>query len=638
MTPPRRLIRMNRHVLTRCVTALLVLSGAVWAQGLNPLLPGGGADQQQAAGASSGGDKSVVTIEALWSQSAVEPGGQATLAVVMDIDVKWHVQLHEPELDWLVPTEMRIEGGPAGVVLGDVQWPKKHPIEVNFTGEPQTLNFYSGRAPVFYKVRVPADFEPGQYDFEVHTTWQACDDTSCLAPQTTVTAVTLTVAQAGSDIEQQHAELFAKYTGGAGEAEAVSLAIPFFGFDFEIDPTALGGLLLIAAIGGFLLNLTPCVLPLIPIKIMSLSAAAEQRSRCLMLGAVMSAGVVAFWLMLGLIISTVSWFSAANQLFQYPAFTIGVGLIIAVMAAGMMGLFTARLPQWVYTINVSHDTVHGSFAFGIMTAILSTPCTAPFMGAAAGWAATQNPAVTMSTFAAIGVGMAAPYMVLSAWPKLVDRVPRGGPAGELIKQVMGLLLLAAGAYFVGTGISGLTVTPPDPPSLAYWYFVALFIAAAGAWLAWRTIRMRPQAGKLVTFVLLGVLMIGAAGYVGYRFTRHGPITWTYFTEQRYEQARQSDKVVVLEFTAQWCLNCHALEQAVLFNDRVVEQLNSDDVAAIKVDITGKNPEGSKLLESFDRRTIPLLVVIDPEGNEVLRSDAYTVQQVLDAINKAKGTP
>ena len=97
----------------------------------------------------------------------------------------------------------------------------------------------------------------------------------------------------------------------------------------------------------------------------------------------------------------------------------------------------------------------GSFLFGVMTAVLATPCTAPFMGAAAAWAVKQPGLTTLATFSAIGVGMSLPYLFLSAFPQLVERMPKTGPASELIKQIMGLLLLAAASYFIGAGISDL---------------------------------------------------------------------------------------------------------------------------------------------------------------------------------------
>ena len=229
----------------------------------------------------------------------------------------------------------------------------------------------------------------------------------------------------------------------------------------------------------------------------------------------MSLGVVAFWLALGTMIAGISGFTATNQLFQYPTFTILVGVIIAVMAVGMCGLFYIRLPQTVYRINPGQDSLTGSFGFGIMTAVLSTPCTAPFMGAAAAWAATQYPATTLLTFASIGAGMAVPYMALSIFPALANRMPRTGPASELIKQVMGLLMLAAAAYFVSVGLSALVVTPPDPPGKDYWWVVMAFGAAAGFWLVCGTVRITARWGRRAVFGGLGAALVvfSAAGAV-----------------------------------------------------------------------------------------------------------------------------
>jgi thiol:disulfide interchange protein DsbD len=256
------------------------------------------------------------------------------------------------------------------------------------------------------------------------------------------------------------------------------------------------------------------------------------------------------------------------------------------------------------------------------------------MGAAAAWATTQSPAITLSTFSAIGIGMALPYLLLSGFPSLVKRMPRTGPASELIKQVMGLLLLAAGGYFLGTGLAGVFATPPDPPSSLYWWLVGLLVAAAGGWLLWRTIQLTKKFQQRLVFGGLGLLFIALGLLLSVKLTRGSPIAWTYYTPERLAKAQQAKKITVLEFTAAWCLNCHALEQAVLHNPRVVKLLNSTNVAPIKVDITGNNIPGSKKLLEVGSRTIPHLVVYAPDGREVFRSDAYTVEQLVRAITEA----
>ena len=199
----------------------------------------------------------------------------------------------------------------------------------------------------------------------------------------------------------------------------------------------------------------------------------------------MSLGVLAFWTVIGILIALVSDFTATNQLFQYPAFTILVGAVIGIMALGMFGFFSVRLPQFIYIINPRQNSPQGSFGLGILAAVLSTPCTAPFMGAAAAWSAAQTPLTTLATFSAIGGGMALPYLILSAAPNLVSRMPKAGPASDLIKQVMGLFMLAAAAYFLGVGISAQLSSPPNPSSKIYWWPVMGLVAAGGTWLAYR---------------------------------------------------------------------------------------------------------------------------------------------------------
>jgi len=346
-------------------------------------------------------------------------------------------------------------------------------------------------------------------------------------------------------------------------------------------------------------------------------------------------GVLAFWLELGAMIAMVSGFTATNQLFQYPAFTLFIGVIIAIMAMGMCGMFHARLPGFIYRINPDQESLPGCFAMGILTAVLSTPCTAPFMGAAAAWAATRPPVTTLSTFAAIGVGMALPYLILSAWPGMIRKIPKTGPGSMLLKEVMGLFMMAAAAYFIGSGLSALFARPPSPPSKLYWWAVVAFCAVAGGWLIFRTFRITAKQGIRAAFTVAGLLVIAGSVWAGLRLTDRGPIDWVDYTPQRFESAVAHQKTVVMVFTAEWCLNCKALEQSVFHSRRISELLSAKDVVPMKVDITGNNPPGKAKLREVGSLTIPLLVVFSPEGTMVFKSDFYTVDQVLEAVDRAR---
>jgi len=572
-------------------------------------------------------EKSVLAISTTWSATGVKAGGNITLAIVLDIQKPYHINAHTAKEPFL-PTSIQLAGGPDFLLGSTAVFPKPDELYFGVEGAKERIKVFSDRTVAYLPIAVEGSAVPGKHEIKIRIGYQACDDRVCLLATEKILSVELSVVPTAAEVQITQPELFAGLN-----ALRDRLNVPFFGLDFEIAPSRLWLLLLIAAIGGFLLNLTPCVLPLIPIKIMSLAKTSGDRRRCFLLGLTLSFGVVAFWIGLAIAISTISGFNATNKLFQYPLFTTTVGIVICVMAVGMSGLFTIRLPSWVYAANPSQGSAIGSFLFGIMTAVLSTPCTAPFMGAAAAWSATQSPAITMSTFAAIGIGMALPYLLLSAFPSLVTRVPRAGPASELVKQVMGLFMLAAGAYFLGTGLAGMLAKPPDPPTQAYWWFVAGFIGAAGVWLFWRTFQIAARKLSRIVFGTLALAILSAALVIGLRFTQSSPIHWVYFTPERLATAQHQAKVLVLEFTAAWCLNCHALEQAVLHDPRVVALLNSRNVIPIKVDLTGNNPAGNRRLIEAGRRTIPYLVIYSPDGNEIFASDAYTVDQILGAINK-----
>jgi thiol:disulfide interchange protein len=593
--------------------AMALATACIWAQIELP-------------GLTFGQTQPVVRVNHFWSQTGARAGDQITLALVLDIQKPYHINSNRAK-DPFIPTVIQLVNPPAAIQSSTPIFPEGHFI--TFGPDQEKIEVFSDRAVIYIPMSAVAGTAPGEIPLQVKVSYQACDDKQCLFPTDTTVAAKLPVVAEEVEIRPINQELFAGM-----KALKEGLNIAFFGWDFKIEPSKLWLLLLLAAIGGMLLNFTPCVLPLIPIKIIGLSQAAGNRQRCLLLGMTLSLGVVAFWLALATAISSISGFNATNKLFQYPAFTIGVGVIICLMAVGMCGLFTVSLPQWVYRVNPSQESVGGSFLFGIMTAVLSTPCTAPFMGAAAAWAATQQPVITLATFGAIGVGMALPYLILSAFPRLVHKMPRTGPASELIKQIMGLLMLGAGAYFLGTGFAGLFAKPPDPPTDAYWWLVALFVGAAGAWLAWRTLQLARGLGARVLFGGLGLALLAGAIALGVTFTRSSPVGWIYYTPARLAEAQQQGKVVVLEFTAAWCLNCHALEKAVLHHSEVVQLLNSPGVAPVKVDITGNNVEGNKKLIEVGRRTIPYLVIYSREGKELFASDAYTVEQLTQVLKSA----
>jgi thiol:disulfide interchange protein DsbD len=612
-------------------------------------LPKAGAPAAKAAHEPSESSE-LVQVTATQSASAIAPGATVDVAIAFTIPSGWHIWVHETQaralpgvavFDGALFTTLSLASETSGLRLTGVQWPAPHTARADVGEGPQSYAVYEGSGTIFARLQVSED-ATGDLATDLVLSVQACNATNCLPPGDLRVPVQVrvqagaTAPAAGTAFRGLDPARMVAASGAEGSAPAAStdgsIRFDVFGANFDVDPRGTGLLLvlLVAFLGGALLNFTPCVLPVIPLKIMSLSAAAGDRARCLRLGLVMSAGVVAFWLGLGVLVGGISGFTAANQLFQYPAFTIALGLFIAVMAVGMAGFFSVNLPQWVHGIEASHESAGGSFVMGVMTAVLSTPCTAPLMGAAAGWAATSGSLPTvLAVFGTIGAGMAAPYLLLSAYPQLARSMPRSGPASEVVKQVMGLLLLAAAAFFIGAGVNGLR----EAPGQEHWWLVGAIGAAAGLWLAWRTIRLARRLPSRLVFVTLGlliaVLSVGITRALGMESAG-----WVPYSAETLAKAKAEGKVVVLDFTAEWCLNCKALESAVLHRADVVDALAEPEVVAIKVDITNRRSDGWNLLHAYDRVSIPLLVVQSPEGKVLLKSDAYTPEQVLSALKQA----
>jgi thiol:disulfide interchange protein len=585
-------------------------------------------------------DDKIVAVKTAWSVSRAHPGDSVVLAITVDIKKGYHINADARQASRFddftpSPTAVRILEVPEGLTSETPIFPPAQPVKADYVSG--NLMSFEGQTIIFVPMKLDNHIKPDTVGLKFMLEYQACAADYCLFPQQVILEEKLSVVKPEVSVSKINQALFASYARQMTVGRPQPVQFDLFGRAFSVDVSSGLGLLLMlltAALGGMLLNLTPCVLPLIPIKIISLSHAAGNRKRCFALGFAMFLGILVFWLALGAMIALVNGFNATNQLFHYPIFTIFIGVIIAVMAAGMFGSFSVRLPNFVYSIQPQQDTLHGSFGLGILAAILSTPCTAPFMGAAAAWAAFQKPLITLSTFAAIGSGMALPFLVLSASPALVAKMPKTGPAGELVKEIMGLFMLAAAAYFIGVGVSSIFSVPAAAPSKLYWWPVAGFCAAAGGWLIYRIIGVTSGRQVKILAIGSGILLIALSALGGVRLTDKGPIDWVYYTPQRFERAIEAHKVVVMDFTAEWCLNCKALEESVLSNPKIVDLFAQDEVVPIKVDITGNNPQGKAKLKEVGSLTIPLLVVYSAGGKQVFKSDFYSVEQVKKAVEDA----
>lgn len=611
-----------------------------------------------------------VQVRAELAAATVRPGDQAVIAVVFDHAPGWHVNLNQPVVPEVmegfvpIPTTIRpVESDDSGLAFGRIQWPEPYAAQVDFlfTGTPTEYLVYAGQAVAYLPVRVADDATPGERVVTLSITYQACDDATCLLPETVERTVTLTIGEPDAAAAVPASGLFSEFDpsvfadadawGGelavvaddAGKSKFLGiLAVPS-----AESAAGIAVLALLAAVGGFVLNLTPCVLPVIPIKIMTISHhAGSDRGRALTLGLWMAAGVVAFWAALGVVAVLFTAFADPSRLFGLWWFTLTIGLLILAMGVGIMGAFQIKLPQAVYAVNPKADSAHGSFLFGVMTAILGLPCFGFVAGALLAGVALMPKAVVIVIFASIGAGMALPYLVLAAKPGLVKKLPRTGPASELVKQVMGLLMIAAAAYFIGAGVlallsgMGLTASLPWWGKAVHWWAIALAMVVAGGWLAVQTVRISKRVGPRAIFTALGLAFAFVGVAAAANRTEHLKNNfWVDYTPEALQAALDRGNIVVLDFTAEWCLNCKTLEATVLSRDPVKAELIGGGVVPMMADLTSNSAPGWDTLRALGQTGIPLLVVYSPEGgpeSPVWMSNLYGPAQVVAAIEAARG--
>jgi thiol:disulfide interchange protein len=378
-------------------------------------------------------------------------------------------------------------------------------------------------------------------------------------------------------------------------------------------------LLFFGFLGGTILNLMPCVLPVISLKIFGfVQHAGQSRQKIFRNGVAFAAGIFAWFL--GLAVLLIGLKSAGHQItwaFQFtnPYFVFGMSVIVLVFALNLFGVFEISLPQAAARGMIgfaASEGYAGSFFQGMFATLLATPCTAPYLGTALGFAFAQSGAIILAMFLSIAAGMALPYVLLCAQPAWLRFLPRPGPWMVHVKQFMGFLLLGTLVfllYVIGAqrGLDGLI-----------WASCFLLVVSIVCWMQGAfiipTATLRKKA--VVAVLMLGLLIGSGFYFIGDKFAAakaaasaaQGEGDWKPFSAERLQSELAQGHPVFVDFTAAWCLNCKFNEGHVLENAAVRQAFERHGVTKLKADWTNGDPVITKFLKQFGRVGVPFYVL------------------------------
>lgn len=398
-------------------------------------------------------------------------------------------------------------------------------------------------------------------------------------------------------------------------------------------------MLLMALTGGLILNLMPCVLPVLSIKVLHLIKHSElSRTQVRSSFIATAAGIISSFLLLAgvLIILKASGQAIGWGIqFQQPLFIAALALIVVIFAGNLWGLFEFRLPALFSTLGNSQNTpdsnshsLTSSFGQGALATLLATPCSAPFLGTAIGFAFSQDNVTLLLIFFALGVGLALPYLLMTLKPEWVYKLPKTGRWMLTLKRVLGIgLLLTAGWLF--WVLSDLVV-------------MTGVIAVVSLGLLWWLLVKRHRLIWLLPVLALALIpFFPQAESPNFALAKNADnedqLNWVAFEPDRIAQYVADNKVVFVDITARWCVTCVANKVAVINTPEIQQALSAEDVLPMQGDWTRPDAVISDFLNRHQRFGIPFNAVYGPGAPEgILLSEILSQDALIDALNKARG--
>lgn len=605
----------------------------------------------------------IKSAKLMLSQDKVRVGDELLLTLVVELEDGWHMQDRDPGVPNLIPARLFIEPI-AGFEIDEERQKWSEPVVVDMPGIGKVRQ-HDKRVVISTPIKLTdSKVEPGERKAWILFQYQACNDEGvCAFPQLAEMSLPIEIVAKGTAVKTiDAAAVTSSIASGASESVAAGdpavASVDVTGEDHSLneaaavrEQTPLWMALSLGLLGGLILNIMPCVLPVISIKVLSfVQQGGENPKRVFRMGLSFCAGIMVwFWLFAALS-------STGNLPLQYPAVVIGIGSVLFVMALNLFGVFEIALPgaaAGTMSEMASHEGYAGSFFKGLLATLLGTACTAPFLATALIYATTQPWYVVFLVFSAAGVGMAAPYLLLAWKPAWLKFIPKPGPWMVTFKQGAGFVLIGTAIWLLWVlagqlGASGVVWTT------GFWAFLAV-----SAWIigkskpTWQASSRAMAWTSAIAFAVFGgwfsygymyepeehQLASTSAAQTVQRVAEQGweeEIPWAPYRKGLAEELSNLGYTVYVDYTARWCGTCQANKAVVLETDGVRPVMEELGVIPLEADFTNRDEAMLKEINSFDRPSVPLNLIY-PAGHpeKVIKLPVtLTTKRVVEALRKA----
>lgn len=559
----------------------------------------------------AGSAPAIVTASLLSEVKSASPGQPFRAAIKLVHQEHWHTYgkvlppdvIGKPtKLKWTLPEGWSVE---------DLPWPATK--EVDSTDGKKSQG-YEGTVHLPVKI-TPAGKAGDSVEIKVIVDALTCNPENCM-PVKPEAKLTLTLAEK-AEIDPANSALFAQETAAA---PATADATPVV----KTVERSFAGYLLFAFIGGLILNVMPCVFPVLGIKVLSVvQQAGENKKQVLFHGLAYTFGVlVCFWA-LGALVITLG--KAWGFQLQSPGFVYGLGAFFLIFGLSMAGLF--EIGASAVGVGQGLQSQHGlsgSFFSGLLAVVVATPCSAPFLGPALGYTVTLPAFQALVMFSMIGLGLASPFLVLAIFPKLVSALPRPGAWMESFKQGLSFLLFGTVVFLIWV-LTGMVQGQP-----LLFAMLGLVLIAFGCWVYGRWNLPHKTARTRLIAILLTLLSIGGGLYAGWPVKEE---KWAEWSPEKVAELRASGQPVYIDYTAQWCVTCQ-VNKRVYKSDALKKLIAEKKVILLKADWTNEDPRITKALSDLGKAAVPVNVLYLPGKPEpIVLPELLTVDNVSAAISQ-----